>query len=184
MKPTGLHSFADIHTHGRTGPDIITSVEPRQKMTGEYGKAWYSVGIHPWSTSVTVNESDFELLEQMAADPRTVAIGECGFDRNRGGSVDYQRDIFMRHVAISERLKKPLVIHCVGRYGMLMELHREVKPKQLWIIHGFTGKPELARQLAAEGIGISLGQRSNPVLADIVPQSLLFHETDDLNNYS
>lgn len=179
-----LHRFSDIHTHGHTAPDIVTSIEPHQEMTGEYGKAWYSVGIHPWSTSVPVDEHEFELLRQMAADPRTVAIGECGFDRNRGGSADYQRDIFLRHVDISEKMEKPLVIHCVGRYGMLMDLHRKLKPRQLWIVHGFTGKPELARQLAAEGIAISLGLRSRPEVADAVPQSLLFRETDGLNNFS
>ena len=167
-----LHRFSDIHTHGHTAPDIVTSIEPHQEMTGEYGKAWYSVGIHPWSTSVPVDEHEFELLRQMAA------------AQGRGSSADYQRDIFLRHVDISEIMEKPLVIHCVGRYGMLMDLHRELRPRQLWIVHGFTGKPELARQLAAEGIAVSLGQRSRPEVADAVPQALLFHETDGLNNFS
>lgn len=177
---TSLHDFSDIHTHGRTGPDIITSVEPIQGMDGEYGHAWYSVGIHPWSTAAPVPESEFELLEQMIADPRTVAVGECGFDRNRGGSQDYQRGVFLRHVALSEKYRKPLVIHCVGRYGLLMDLHRQLHPSQLWIAHGFTGKPELARQLAAAGIALSVGARSRPEISAVVPSALLFHESDSL----
>lgn len=176
-----LHDFSDIHTHGRTGPGIITSVEPRQGMDGEYGLSWYSVGIHPWSTSEHIPESEFGLLEQMVADPRTVAVGECGFDRNRGGSQDYQHEVFLRHVALSEKYQKPLIIHCVGRYGLLMDLHRRLHSTQLWVVHGFTGKPELARQLTDAGIAVSLGARSRPETAAVVPPALLFHETDEIN---
>lgn len=178
MTAPGLHSFSDIHTHGSAASDVIKSIEPHEGMTGDYGEAWYSVGIHPWSTSSPISEKDFKLLETMSIDPRTVAIGECGFDCNRGGSAEYQREVFLRHAALSEKTQKPLIIHCVGRYGLLLDLHRQLKPKQLWVVHGFTGKPELARQLAAEGIGISLGKKSNPAIRDIVPATLLFHETD------
>ncbi len=173
-----LHNFADIHTHRGTAPDAIMSVEPSATLTGDYGSAWYSVGIHPWSTSDKVPEEWWEHLAAMLADPRVVAVGEAGLDKKRGGSPEYQEEVFRRQAALAEAVGKPLIIHCVGRYGRLIELHAELRPSVLWVVHGFTGKPELARQLSARGIGISLGRRAPEGVGAVVPEQLLFRETD------
>lgn len=181
--PQPLRVFRDVHTHGRTGPDMVTSVEPQEGMDGGFGSAWYSVGIHPWSLAATPSEADIEArldeVARLAADPRVVAVGECGFDRRRGGPGQRQLDVFLRHVEIAEAAGKPLIIHCVGRYGLLLDLHRRLRPQQLWLVHGFTGKPELARQLTAAGIAISLGPRSSPLLAEVIPPRFLYRESDD-----
>ena len=113
----------------------------------------------------------------MAADPRVVAVGEAGLDAVRGGDAAIQEDVFVRQALLAEKVEKPLVVHCVRRYGRILELHKAISPRQLWIIHGFRGKPELARQLSAAGIGISLAL-PRPEIEAIVPPSLLFHETD------
>lgn len=172
-----LHSFADIHAHTRIAPDTVCSVEPGAPMPGPYGEAWYSVGIHPWSTDKIVSDETLAALDALAADPRVVAIGEAGLDALRGGPQDYQEKIFLHQAALAESTGKPLVVHCVRRYGRLMELHRELRPSQLWVVHGFSGKPELARQLSAAGIGISL-RSPRPDIEAIVPSTLLFHESD------
>ncbi|MCM1066203.1 MAG: TatD family hydrolase [Muribaculaceae bacterium] len=173
-----LHSFADIHAHSARGQQVLTSVEPADERTGLPGEAWYSVGIHPWSTSSEPAEQSIALLREAMADPRVIAVGECGLDRRRGGPAQVQEAVFKLHVELSEQYCKPLIVHCVGRYGRLMELHRELSPRQLWIVHGFTGKPELARQLVAEGLAISLGPRSPEGLEAIVPPERRFRESD------
>lgn len=172
-----LHSFADIHTHSHTGPDVVRSIEPTEQLTGDYGHAWYSAGIHPWSTVSAVSDDTFGRLETMAADPRVVAVGEAGLDALRGGDAAVQEAIFVRQAVLAEKVEKPLVIHCVRRYGRILELHKALAPRQLWVIHGFRGKPELARQLSAAGIGISIAA-PRPDIESIVPPHLLFHETD------
>ena len=172
-----LHSFSDIHTHGHVGPDVVCSIEPSEPLIGDYGQAWYSVGIHPWSTVSAVSDDTFDRLEAMAADPRVVAVGEAGLDAVRGGDAAIQEDVFVRQALLAEKVEKPLVVHCVRRYGRILELHKAISPRQLWIIHGFRGKPELARQLSAAGIGISLAL-PRPEIEAIVPPSLLFHDTD------
>lgn len=177
MTTPPLHSFADIHSHSGIGPDTITSIEPGQEMLSEPGMAWYSVGIHPWNTETPVAEETFEKLRRQAAAPRVVAIGEAGLDALRGGEDRYQEEVFLRQAQIAEELGKPLIIHCVRRYGRIMDLHRMLAPKQLWVIHGFRGKAELARQLAASGIGISL-QSERADIEAVVPPALLFRETD------
>lgn len=172
-----LDTFDDIHAHTRRGPRIITSVEPDSDIDTPYGEAWYSVGVHPWSTSEPVSRWTLDRLARMCADPRVVAIGEAGFDRRRGGSPEYQDEIFLPHVKLSESLRKPLVIHCVGRYGHLMELHGALRPSQLWIVHGFTGKPELARQLTSQGIALSIGSRRAYDMTEL-PAGLVYRESD------
>lgn len=172
-----LHSFDDIHTHGHTGSSVICSIEPTEEMTGDYGSAWYSVGIYPWSTAAEVPDALFRRLEALAGDCRVVAVGEAGLDALRGGPAERQELVFERQAAIAEKVGKPLIVHCVRRYGRLMELHKAFSPRQLWIVHGFRGKPELARQLAAAGIGISLGE-PRPDIEAVVPPALLFRETD------
>ncbi|MCH5221326.1 MAG: TatD family hydrolase [Muribaculaceae bacterium] len=173
-----LAKFVDIHAHSRCAPDIICSVEPDFEIESAYGQAWYSVGIHPWSTVNEISAATIENLLIRSRDIRVVAIGECGLDKNRGGRPDYQEEIFRLHIDISESLQKPLIIHCVGRYGRLLDLYRETAPTQQWVIHGFSGKAELARQLIAAGFYISLGPRSNSSLRAIIPKERRYEESD------
>ena len=174
-----MHKFTDIHAHSRRGRDIVTSVEAGEPLEGDYGTVWFSVGIHPWSTAEPIPESKWEALEASLLDPRVVAVGECGLDKNRGGSPEVQEEVFKRQAFLADAAGLPLIIHCVGRYGRLIELHRLIDPASEWIVHGFSGKPELARQLLQQGINISLGRRANPDVAAVVPPHRLYHETDD-----
>jgi len=170
--------FDDIHTHGRTGRRVLTNISPDDDIRGVHGEVWYSVGIHPWRTATGIDEELWRRLEQYAADARVAAIGEAGLDALRGGGSSLQEETFLRQVRLSEKVGKPLIVHCVRRYGRLMELRRELCPSQQWIIHGFTGKPGLVRQLLAAGVDISFGERFNPESVAEVPMSRRFYETD------
>lgn len=176
MKPAP-DSFDDIHSHSLRGPRTITSVEPGQDMPGEYGRVWYSVGFHPWNTGdKTLADKAIESIDTLADDPRVVAVGEAGLDALRGAAADEQERVFLAQARIAERHRLPLIVHCVRRYGRLMELHRQMRPSSLWIVHGFRGKAELARQLTRQGIAISLRQ-PRPDLATL-PQGMVFHDSD------
>lgn len=172
---TDLHIYTDIHTHDlRAGDKAIINL-PWGADVPEAGS--YSVGIHPWDTEGTV-ESDFERLRLLAAHPRVVAIGESGIDMLRGAPVERQLDIFRRHVAVSEAVGKPLIIHAVRSLPMIMHERKTLRPKQPWVIHGYRGNAATARQLLALGIDISLGQRYNPDVMAVVPPDRLYRESD------
>lgn len=166
----------DCHTHAVGSCDGIISVPP-DFSAFEPDKV-YSVGIHPWSTSDD-REINFRELEKAASADQVVAIGECGLDRLRGASLDIQIDVFEKHIELSERLGKPLVIHCVRCSSELLALRRRYQPAQPWIYHGFRGKPELARQLADSGIYLSFGEKYNEDSLMTVPDELFLMETDD-----
>lgn len=165
--------YADVHTHNlNAGPDAIINL-PLGTTVPQHGS--YSVGVHPWQADEQI---DWNRLREAAEMPQVVAIGEAGLDALRGPDMTTQERVFMRQALLAEELKKPLIIHCVRAYGRLLQMHSELNPKQTWLVHGFRGKPELARQLAAAGFEISLGARYNPAVPDAVAASHLHHETD------
>ena len=83
-----------------------------------------------------------------------------------------------RHVALSERLGKPLLLHVVRAYAEILALHKRVRPSQPWIVHGFRGKPALALQLVKAGFYLSVGPDCPQATVDVIPLERLLHETD------
>ncbi len=68
-----------------------------------------------------------------------------------------------------------------GRHGpasFLTAGHGGTLAEGRWIVHGFRGKAELARQLLAAGMDISLGERFNSEAARVIPAERLHYETD------
>ena len=49
----------------------------------------------------------------------------------------------------------------------------------MWIIHGFRGKPELARQALNTGCALSFGEHFNPESVRLTPTGSLYVETDE-----
>ena len=178
MKP--LSKFSDIHSHRKelaTRGDTVVSICPDDQMADG---GTYSVGIHPWDSDKPAGLSSLKKLVEMARDPRTVAIGECGFDRLRGGSIDRQRALFDFHARLAKKLGKPLIIHAVRSDDIILEAARRHRPDRgSWIIHGFRGKPQAAQAFLRAGIALSLGRRFNPAVVDVIPADMLYRESDD-----
>jgi TatD DNase family protein len=179
--------FYDIHTH-RILPEnnndnprcsCIINVSPLEFETAKelYRQHVFSCGIHPWQSDD--NDTQMTYLSEIAAHPRIVAIGETGLDKLKGSSLDTQEFLFGKHIELSEKLKKPLIVHCVKAWDELIRIHRETKPTQSWIIHGYRGKPELTKQLVKEGFLFSVGDKINAHSIPLIPIDSLFCETDE-----
>lgn len=168
----------DIHTHHHDRHDAVINLNDGEMPLDAY---IYSAGVHPWDTVLPDEEIDLrmERVAYLSRLPQVVAIGEAGLDRLRGTSLDLQREILMRQVAISESAGKPMILHVVKAFPEIIRLRKELKPSQSWIIHGFRGKPQLAEELLRAGFHISLGEHFNPVSAAVIPPDRLFVETDE-----
>lgn len=164
--------FRNIHTHCPE-PGAVLNLEPEQQPGGD---GFYSVGIHPWRAAEA--RTLWPMVEAAARNPRVVAIGECGLDALRGPAPDVQEAVFLRHVELSEKLGKPLIIHAVRTWPQLIALRSRLKPRQEWIIHGFRGKAELARELLRHGFSLSFGKKFNQEAFDITPAARRYRETD------
>lgn len=168
-------TFYNIHTHTRNEEEVsILNIFPEEYNDNVQGLV--SCGFHPWHVN---GEESFERLEQIVQHSNVVAIGETGFDSLKGASMEVQRECFEKHVELSEKYNKPLVIHCVRAWDWLLGSHKKYNPKQTWIVHGFRGKSELMRQLLAKNMMFSIGAQFNEETVRLIPNENLFCETDD-----
>lgn len=167
--------YIDIHTHNTVEEGRYAILNSQGEVSGRT----ISVGIHPWDVDGKWKER-FDVIEKVARKPGTVAIGECGIDKlGSPATLELQAEAFRAHIQLAEKLGKPLIIHCVKTYDHIMALHKELSPRQPWIIHGFRGKPQLAGQLTKAGIYLSFGEHFNAESAKSIPAEQLLIESDD-----
>lgn len=173
-KIKGMTLF-DIHTHNNNA-DGVTAIF---NSTTYVGNRNISIGIHPWR--ITDNwEVDFADIAQEAQKENIVAIGECGIDKsNSTADIEEQLTIFKAHALLAEKVKKPLIIHCVKGFDEIIAIKKEITPQQAWIIHGFRGKPQQAEQLIKAGFYISFGEKFNNDTLKTIPLDRLFIESDE-----
>lgn len=176
----------DFHTHNlNTPPGAGIVCLPQEVLLcpdafAPVAGALYAVGIHPWWTAQTDfdGERHLEALRRLATHPQVVQIGECGIDLLRGAEVAAQRELFVHQVSISEEVGKPMTIHCVRAFDQMLSLKKQLRPSQRWTIHGFRGKPALARQLLAAGFDLSFGPLRNEDSYALTPPERRHDETD------
>ena len=178
--------FIDIHTH--TYPsnlqEDILSVYNISINNGEIDKydqnLIYSVGIHPWF--ITDKESSMEHLNQLKEviqQYQIKMIGEAGLDKITSAPLDWQQYLFEQQILLAEETHKPLIIHCVKTSNEVIALHKKYRPSSPWIIHGFRGKGELAKQFIKEGIFLSFGEHFQSSALQAAWPNYLFIETDE-----
>lgn len=173
-----MQTILDIHTHhSAPQPDAVVSVSA--DMFNPIEGQLYSVGIHPWLTCGEIPDELWEKLEEAARHPQVVAIGECGIDLVKGGPLYKQMLVMKRQIELSEEVGKPLVIHCVHAHDIVIGLKKDLKPTQNWLVHGFRGKPTIARMFSDAGIWLSFGATFNDKSVGIVPPGMLLAETDE-----
>lgn len=149
--------------------------------------ALYAAGIHPW----WVAQPDFDLMRHLEALshllplPEVVQLGECGLDKVQGDSADRapapierQEGVFRRQIALSLCFDKPMTIHCVRAFDRLLRLRKLFPAAPKWTVHGFRGKPALARQLLATGFDLSFGPLRNAESYALTPSGRRHDETD------
>ena len=101
------------------GTDFATSREALL-LAEQYGFLWAAVGLHP--NDSVAEELDMVSYRELAADPKVVAIGECGLDYSRPGATeeepacasrrDAQKKKFAAQIALALEVGKPLIVHC------------------------------------------------------------------------
>ncbi len=169
-------NIVDIHSHAPHADAIVNCYPDSFRPQSGY---CYSVGIHPWYINTADTDAQKDLLRAAAADPQVVAIGEAGLDKLADGFADRQEDIFRFQCALAEEMRKPLIVHLVKAVDELLRIRSAVKPAVPWIIHGFRGGPQPAKELLRHGMYISFGARYNAAAMRTVPLDRMFLETDD-----
>ena len=187
MNLPGTDDYIDIHTHGATPVHGLFSVEVlmahEERIPEKTPGLAFTYGIHPWYLDESNHNKLLASVIKTAADALVIAVGEAGFDKIKGPSMDLQRKTFEEQVIIAEELKKPVVIHCVRAWDELLRAHKRLHPKLPWLVHGFRGNKDLAMQLISKGMYISFWfefilKPESSELVRSLPKDRIFLETD------
>ena len=179
--------YIDIHTHGSIVNTAVFAIENlmahEDRTPGDIAEQPCTYGIHPWHLTRETLPRLTGFVHSAAASPNLVAIGEAGFDKLRGPDPETQTRAFEAQVIISEEIGKPLYIHCVRAWDELLPVHKRLRPKMPWLIHGFRGNAELARQLLSKGMYLSFWfdfvmRPESTKLIRSLPKNRIFLETD------
>jgi TatD DNase family protein len=179
--------YIDIHVHGGSPAAGVFFLESlmahEEKLPEDIPGVAYTFGIHPWFLNENNYKQQLDSVKNLVGDPGVIAIGEAGFDKLRGPSIELQRKVFEEQVALSEDLKKPVIIHCVRAWDELLAVRKKLKPGMPWLVHGFRGNTKLASQLLSKGMYLSIWYdfviRPESVgLLRALPKDRFFLETD------
>lgn len=184
--------FIDIHTHTITRSKQLVQIvncfpdQIAETLCQLDERTFISSGLHPWyiADDADIVMEQMNSLKEFAIHPQCLALGEAGLDKVRGAGPETQQAVFEEQVALSESVRKPLIIHCVKSYPELIQLRKRIKVTMPWIIHGFRGNSTIAAQLIRHDCYLSFGeklrnsQKLQRLFNDISLENVLF-ETDE-----
>ena len=175
--------YFNLHTHQLTNQPEVLELVNQYPQEFDITIPFYSIGIHPLYVDENRLESDFKIVEEKLAVPECLALGECGLDKRSETPFELQQSIFERQLALAEKFNKPVVIHCVAAFQELIEIKKRLKISVPMIVHGFSKKVELAKQLIDNGFYVSFGKNLllNPELEAVfvsIPNDRFLLETD------
>ncbi|PBJ15636.1 TatD family hydrolase [Flavobacterium sp. ACN6] len=177
--------YFNFHTHQFTNQSDVLELVNQYPKEFDASIAFYSIGIHPWYIDENRIDADLKIIEEKLQTENCLAIGECGLDKRIEVPFDLQISVFEKQLALAQKFKKPVVIHCVAAFQEVIEIKKRLKITVPMIIHGFSKNKQVAEQLIAAGFYLSFGKYllKNPDLKTVfeyVPNDRFFLETDTM----
>jgi len=179
-------NYIDIHTHSsRDNCFYVRNIFAQDLPLGLPEGGPFSAGLHPWHLEEVDIKHSLKILEKAAADPRIIAIGEAGIDRNKNIHYELQETAFLEQIRISEEIKKPLIIHCVKAYSDLLYFRKLKEWTMKWMFHWFNENLTIANELIERDCYLSFGRSllhpngKNAEVFKSIPIEKAFLETDD-----
>ncbi|POY36828.1 hydrolase TatD [Flavobacterium alvei] len=175
--------YFNLHTHQCTYQLDVLELVNQYPQEFDVAIPFYSIGIHPLFINENRLESDFKVVDEKLALPECLALGECGLDKRSETPFEVQQLVFEKQLALAEKHQKPVVIHCVAAFQELIEIKKRLKISVPMIVHGFSKKVELAKQLIDNGFYVSFGKNllRYPELESVfksIPNDRFLLETD------
>jgi TatD DNase family protein len=148
-----------------------------------------AAGIHP-NSAADAAAGDWDEIVALFDRPRVVAVGETGLDRYWDHSpIELQRDYFDRHLRISQKLDRAIVIHCRDAQADMMPMLRAAAGRGplRGVMHAFSGDAEMAAECLDLGLYVSFAgnvtyknKKFQPLheAAATIPPNRILIETD------
>lgn len=156
------------------------SLELAESFAGVFATA----GMHPHDASAFDERAGAE-IEELLADPRVVAVGECGLDFFRMRSTkDDQERVFRVQIGLAREAGIPLVVHSRDAWPEILRVLDEGSAERV-VLHCFSGDVETARECVRRGYHLSFaGNLTYPrnealrAAAAAIPLERILVETD------
>lgn len=127
-------------------------------LTQQYPFVYGAIGVHPNETE-ELDEAGMRWLEENAALPKIVAIGEIGLDYywDEPGR-DVQKKWFERQLDLARKVKLPVVIHSRDAAKNTLDIMKASHAGDLGgVIHCFSYSKEMAREYLNMGFYLGIG---------------------------
>jgi TatD DNase family protein len=178
------------------GADKESSVKAVE-LANKYKEGVYAaVGVHPHKVRDEKLEMrnevfDYDFFKKLALEPKVVAIGECGIERDEklemsDESIRKQQELFVKQIELAKEVDKPLMIHCRDAFGDLIKIlttHYSLLNAPPGIVHFFSGALDSAEKLLAMGFYFTFGglityNRGFDEVIESIPLERILLETD------
>lgn len=119
-------------------------------LAERFPHVYAAVGIHPGEIE-DYREGDLKLIEELAARPKCLAIGEIGLDYYWDDSRKAeQKELFKAQLELALKLGKPVIIHDREAHADSMEIV-SAYPALRGVFHCYSGSAEMAKELIKRG---------------------------------
>lgn len=198
----------------QVGVDLSSSRWATEVAREQPGRVWAAVALHPneaprvvhgdgaegveaddtdWTEKarpaggIEALEAELAEIDELAALPEVVAVGETGMDTFRTGpeGARAQEESFRRHIAIAKKHGKALMIHDREAHDDVLRVLEEEGAPERVVFHCFSGDADMAKVCAEHGYFMSFagnvtfaGAESLREAARVAPAELILVETD------
>lgn len=150
----GVGAIANMGASMRGAKDSVA-------LAKKYPFVYAAVGIHP-DHAKELNEEEFAVLQQLAAEEKVVAIGEIGLDYYWDSTErEEQKFWFKRQLALAQELNLPVVIHSRDAAADTLDIMKEAYAASggvlTGVIHCFSYETEMAREYVKMGFYLGVG---------------------------
>jgi TatD DNase family protein len=166
----------------------INDLPKAEDIAHRYNNIFFAAGVHPYHHA----DFDIKILEKFLKNKKCIAVGECGLDyfrlpKNEDEKrleMEGQRKVFISHIKLAEKYKKPLIVHVRDSNQDSFDILREhaVKNGVSGVLHCFNASELL---LGLDGFYFAVGGvltfANAKELVDIlpkIPKDRLLFETD------
>lgn len=176
---------AKVETMVVVGFDRKT-IEKTMELVEQYDFIYGVIGWHPVD-AIDCTEEDLHWIEEFAAHPKIVGIGETGLDYYWDKSPkDVQQALFRKQIHLAQKVNLPIIIHNREATADVVNILREENAASVGgVMHCYSGSVETARQCIEMNFMISLGgpvtfknARMPKEVATEIPLEHLMIETD------
>lgn len=162
------------------------TINRTMQLIEQYDFVYGVIGWHPVD-AIDCTQQDLDWIEELAAHPKIVGIGETGLDYYWDKSPkEVQQALFRKQIQLAQKLGLPIIIHNRDATGDVVQILREENAASIGgVMHCFSGSVETARECIAMNFMISLGgpvtfknARLPKEVATEIPLEHLMIETD------